>query len=88
MKSKKQRTCKTYGMKIGLANWAPTLGLCAIVRITWRRSSYHELGGGTKISDPFTGQPTRVLAVKGSGGDIGSITNWLRPASTWIVSNI
>jgi rhamnose utilization protein RhaD (predicted bifunctional aldolase and dehydrogenase)/NAD(P)-dependent dehydrogenase (short-subunit alcohol dehydrogenase family) len=36
-------------------------------------------GGGntsSKISllDPFTGQPVRVLAVKGSGGDIGSIT--------------
>jgi rhamnose utilization protein RhaD (predicted bifunctional aldolase and dehydrogenase)/NAD(P)-dependent dehydrogenase (short-subunit alcohol dehydrogenase family) len=35
-------------------------------------------GGGntsSKISlpDPFTGKPTRVLAVKGSGGDIGSI---------------
>src|SRR6266700_567539 len=35
-------------------------------------------GGGntsSKISmpDPFTGKPVRVLAVKGSGGDIGSI---------------
>ncbi|HXJ38805.1 MAG TPA: class II aldolase/adducin family protein, partial [Bryobacteraceae bacterium] len=35
-------------------------------------------GGGNTSSkilmpDPFTGQPTRVLAVKGSGGDIGSI---------------
>src|SRR5687767_6314599 len=35
-------------------------------------------GGGntsSKISmvDPFTGQPTQVLAVKGSGGDLGSI---------------
>jgi rhamnose utilization protein RhaD (predicted bifunctional aldolase and dehydrogenase)/NAD(P)-dependent dehydrogenase (short-subunit alcohol dehydrogenase family) len=35
-------------------------------------------GGGntsSKISlpDPFTGQPVRVLAVKGSGGDLGSI---------------
>jgi rhamnose utilization protein RhaD (predicted bifunctional aldolase and dehydrogenase)/NAD(P)-dependent dehydrogenase (short-subunit alcohol dehydrogenase family) len=27
-----------------------------------------------ELPDPFTGQPTRVLAVKGSGGDIGSIT--------------
>src|SRR5882757_2631948 len=35
-------------------------------------------GGGTTSSkiempDPFTGAPVRVLAVKGSGGDIGSI---------------
>ena len=35
-------------------------------------------GGGNTSSkidlpDPFTGNPTRVLAVKGSGGDIGSI---------------
>ena len=35
-------------------------------------------GGNTsskmKLPDPFTGKPVRVLAVKGSGGDIGSIT--------------
>src|SRR3974390_3168523 len=35
-------------------------------------------GGNTsskiELPDPFTGQPMRVLAVKGSGGDIGSIT--------------
>jgi rhamnose utilization protein RhaD (predicted bifunctional aldolase and dehydrogenase)/NAD(P)-dependent dehydrogenase (short-subunit alcohol dehydrogenase family) len=35
-------------------------------------------GGNTsskiEVPDPFTGQPVRVLAVKGSGGDIGSIT--------------
>lgn len=35
-------------------------------------------GGNTsskiELRDPFTGQPTRVLAVKGSGGDLGSIT--------------
>ena len=34
-------------------------------------------GGNTssklELPDPFTGQPTRVLAVKGSGGDIGFI---------------
>ena len=35
-------------------------------------------GGGNTSSkydaiDPFTGQPTRVMAVKGSGGDLGSI---------------
>lgn len=35
-------------------------------------------GGNTsskiELPDPFTGKPTRVLAVKGSGGDLGSIT--------------
>src|SRR5437763_2239673 len=35
-------------------------------------------GGNTsskfELTDSFTGSPTRVLAVKGSGGDIGSIT--------------
>src|SRR5436190_6913453 len=35
-------------------------------------------GGNTsskiELPDPFTSQPVRVLAVKGSGGDIGSIT--------------
>ena len=35
-------------------------------------------GGNTssklELRDPFTGRPTRVLAVKGSGGDLGSIT--------------
>ena len=35
-------------------------------------------GGNTsskyELSDPFTGKPVRVLAVKGSGGDLGSIT--------------
>ena len=35
-------------------------------------------GGNTssklELPDPFTGRPVRVLAVKGSGGDIGSIT--------------
>jgi rhamnose utilization protein RhaD (predicted bifunctional aldolase and dehydrogenase)/NAD(P)-dependent dehydrogenase (short-subunit alcohol dehydrogenase family) len=35
-------------------------------------------GGNTssklQLSDPFSGGPVRVLAVKGSGGDIGSIT--------------
>src|SRR3984885_9036233 len=34
-------------------------------------------GGNTsskfELPDPFTGKPARVLAVKGSGGDIGSI---------------
>ncbi len=34
-------------------------------------------GGNTSskytVTDPFSGQPTRVMAVKGSGGDLGSI---------------
>ena len=36
-------------------------------------------GGNTssklELPDPFTGSPVRVLAVKGSGGDLGSITD-------------
>jgi rhamnose utilization protein RhaD (predicted bifunctional aldolase and dehydrogenase)/NAD(P)-dependent dehydrogenase (short-subunit alcohol dehydrogenase family) len=36
-------------------------------------------GGNTsskiELADPFTGKPVRVLAVKGSGGDLGSIQN-------------
>ncbi len=36
-------------------------------------------GGNTSskidVPDPFTGAPVRVLAVKGSGGDLGSITD-------------
>src|SRR3954467_1521416 len=36
-------------------------------------------GGNTsskiELPDPITGKPTRVLAVKGSGGDLGSITD-------------
>jgi rhamnose utilization protein RhaD (predicted bifunctional aldolase and dehydrogenase)/NAD(P)-dependent dehydrogenase (short-subunit alcohol dehydrogenase family) len=36
-------------------------------------------GGNTsskfELPDPLTGEPTRVLAVKGSGGDLGSIEN-------------
>src|SRR5258706_10877754 len=36
-------------------------------------------GGNTsseiELPDPFTGRPVRVLAVKGSGGDLGSITD-------------
>src|ERR671921_2275977 len=36
-------------------------------------------GGNTsskiQLPDPFTGKPVRVLAVKGSGGDLGSITD-------------
>src|SRR5256885_9103250 len=57
--------------QLGLLRYRSNL-LGADLRIT-------NFGGGNtsskiELPDPFTGQPTRVLAVKGSGGDIGSIT--------------
>src|SRR5438093_8469014 len=47
-------------------------GLGAQKRVT-------NFGGGNSsaklvFDDPVTGQPTRVLAVKGSGGDLGTLT--------------
>jgi rhamnose utilization protein RhaD (predicted bifunctional aldolase and dehydrogenase)/NAD(P)-dependent dehydrogenase (short-subunit alcohol dehydrogenase family) len=56
---------------LGLLRYRSNL-LGADLRIT-------NFGGGntsskTELPDPFTGKPTRVLAVKGSGGDLGSIT--------------
>ena len=47
-------------------------------------------GGNTsskiELPDPFTGRPVRVLAVKGSGGDLGSITRvGIRVCSIWTV---
>ena len=58
------------GNPLGLLRYRSNL-LGADLRIT-------NFGGGNTSSkiefpDPFTGQPTRVLAVKGSGGDLGSI---------------
>ncbi len=55
---------------MGLLRYRSNL-LGADLRIT-------NFGGGNtsskiELPDPFTGKPTRVLAVKGSGGDIGSI---------------
>lgn len=55
---------------IGLLRYRSNL-LGADLRIT-------NFGGGNtsskiELSDPFTGKPVRVLAVKGSGGDLGSI---------------
>jgi rhamnose utilization protein RhaD (predicted bifunctional aldolase and dehydrogenase)/NAD(P)-dependent dehydrogenase (short-subunit alcohol dehydrogenase family) len=55
---------------LGLLRYRSNL-LGADLRIT-------NFGGGNTSSkidlpDPFTGNPTRVLAVKGSGGDLGSI---------------
>jgi len=59
------------GNQLSLLRYRSNL-LGADLRIT-------NFGGGNtsskiELPDPFTGRPTRVLAVKGSGGDIGSIT--------------
>ena len=59
------------GNQLALLRYRSNL-LGADLRIT-------NFGGGNtsskiELPDPFTGEPIRVLAVKGSGGDIGSIT--------------
>ena len=59
------------GNQLALLRYRSNL-LGADLRIT-------NFGGGNtsskiELPDPFTGKPTRVLAVKGSGGDIGSIS--------------
>ena len=59
------------GSQLALLRYRSNL-LGADLRIT-------NFGGGNtsskiELPDPFTGKPVRVLAVKGSGGDIGSIT--------------
>ena len=59
------------GNQLSLLRYRSNL-LGADLRIT-------NFGGGNtsskiELPDPFTGRPVRVLAVKGSGGDIGSIT--------------
>ena len=61
---------KLAGNSLALLRYRSNL-LGADLRIT-------NFGGGNTSSkidlpDPFTGKPTRVLAVKGSGGDLGSI---------------
>src|SRR5438477_8109063 len=61
---------KMAGNQLGLLRYRSNL-LGAELRIT-------NFGGGNtsskiRLPDPFTGKPVRVLAVKGSGGDIGSI---------------
>jgi rhamnose utilization protein RhaD (predicted bifunctional aldolase and dehydrogenase) len=61
---------KMAGNQLGLLRYRSNL-LGADLRIT-------NFGGGNtstklELSDPFTGRPVRVLAVKGSGGDLGSI---------------
>src|SRR5215475_4533035 len=60
-----------FGNQLALLRYRSNL-LGADLRIT-------NFGGGNtsskiELPDPFTGEPVRVLAVKGSGGDIGSIT--------------
>ncbi len=62
---------KMAGDQLALLRYRSNL-LGADLRIT-------NFGGGNtsskmELPDPFTGQPVRVLAVKGSGGDLGSIT--------------
>jgi rhamnose utilization protein RhaD (predicted bifunctional aldolase and dehydrogenase)/NAD(P)-dependent dehydrogenase (short-subunit alcohol dehydrogenase family) len=59
------------GNQLALLRYRSNL-LGADLRIT-------NFGGGNtsskiELPDPFTGRPARVLAVKGSGGDLGSIT--------------
>src|SRR5271169_605572 len=61
---------KLAGNQLAMLRYRSNL-LGADLRIT-------NFGGGNTSSkmdmpDPFTGRPVRVLAVKGSGGDIGSI---------------
>ena len=65
-------TQKLAGDQLALLRYRSNL-LGADLRIT-------NFGGGNtssklELPDPFTGRPVRVLAVKGSGGDLGSITN-------------
>jgi rhamnose utilization protein RhaD (predicted bifunctional aldolase and dehydrogenase)/NAD(P)-dependent dehydrogenase (short-subunit alcohol dehydrogenase family) len=63
---------KMAGNQLALLRYRSNL-LGADLRIT-------NFGGGNtssklELPDPFTARPVRVLAVKGSGGDLGSITN-------------
>ncbi len=62
---------KMSGNQLALLRYRSNL-LGADLRIT-------NFGGGNtssklELPDPFTGRPVRVLAVKGSGGELGSIT--------------
>jgi rhamnose utilization protein RhaD (predicted bifunctional aldolase and dehydrogenase) len=62
---------KMAGNQLALLRYRSNL-LGADLRIT-------NFGGGNtssklELPDPFTGRSVRVLAVKGSGGDLGSIT--------------
>jgi rhamnose utilization protein RhaD (predicted bifunctional aldolase and dehydrogenase)/NAD(P)-dependent dehydrogenase (short-subunit alcohol dehydrogenase family) len=66
-----RRAQQLSGDQLALLTYRSNL-LGADLRIT-------NFGGGNtsskiELPDPFTGNPVRVLAVKGSGGDLGSIT--------------
>jgi rhamnose utilization protein RhaD (predicted bifunctional aldolase and dehydrogenase)/NAD(P)-dependent dehydrogenase (short-subunit alcohol dehydrogenase family) len=66
-----EQALRCAGDQVALLRYRSNL-LGADLRIT-------NFGGGNTSSkidlpDPFTGEPVRVLAVKGSGGDLGSIT--------------
>src|SRR6266481_9217305 len=65
-----QKAKQLEGSQLSLLRYRSNL-LGADLRIT-------NFGGGNtssriELPDPFTGKPVRVLAVKGSGGDLGSI---------------
>ena len=65
------RPAALEGSQLSLLRYRSNL-LGADLRIT-------NFGGGNtsskiELPDPFTGKPVRVLAVKGSGGDLGSIS--------------
>ncbi len=65
-----ERAAELSGDQVALLRYRSNL-LGADLRIT-------NFGGGNtsskiELPDPFTGEPVRVLAVKGSGGDLGSI---------------
>jgi len=67
----KKEAAKLADNQLSLLRYRSNL-LGADLRIT-------NFGGGNtsskmELPDPFTQEPTRVLAVKGSGGDLGSIT--------------
>jgi rhamnose utilization protein RhaD (predicted bifunctional aldolase and dehydrogenase) len=61
---------KLAGDPLGLLRYRSNL-LGADLRIT--NFGGRNTSSKIELPDPFTGKPTRVLAVKGSGGDIGSI---------------
>src|SRR6266849_6049901 len=65
-----KKVSELSGNQLSLLRYRSNL-LGADLRIT-------NFGGGNtsskiELPDPFTGKPVRVLAVKGSGGDLGSI---------------
>src|SRR5437879_5731598 len=70
--------------QLGLLRYRSNL-LGADLRIT-------NFGGGNtsskmELPDPFSGKLVRVLAVKGSGGDLGPLQNPALRYSIWTASN-